>query len=350
MRGVRRVLGVLGVLGVLAPAAVHDPITTKITFDREIRAILRARCVSCHAPGAPAPMALTTYEEVRPWARTIKDQVLTRRMPIWHAAHGYGAFANDPSLTSAEMAAIASWVDGGQPRTAGASGAPAPVSPAASAASPPGAATPWSLDPATAAFRRAATALTIPASAIDARVRLDARWIGGWDFEPGDQFVTSATFTSADGAAIGTWTAGDGPVRLPAGAGVAVTSPIRVMIERRTRTDYEKPFAAAASVLRVAPLADQPARRVWIERAACGAPRIRRQAAVLAVRPLLASGASARIWLERPGAPRTIVGWFRDADPRYPRTYWLTRPADLPAEARVQSDVSCEVELTLSTR
>src|SRR5262249_44677619 len=90
-----------------AGTAAHDPITTKVTFDREIRAILQTRCASCHAPGAPAPMPLATYDEVRPWARAIKDQILTRRMPIWHAAHGYGAVANDPSLRPAELAVIA---------------------------------------------------------------------------------------------------------------------------------------------------------------------------------------------------------------------------------------------------
>ena len=75
----------------------HDPVTTKVTFAREIRAIMAARCASCHVEGGPAPMPLVTYEEVRAWARGIKEQVLTRRMPKWHAARGFGAFKNDPS-------------------------------------------------------------------------------------------------------------------------------------------------------------------------------------------------------------------------------------------------------------
>jgi hypothetical protein len=67
-------------------------------------------------------MSLTTYEQARPWARAIKEEVLTRRMPKWHAARGYGAFANDPSLSPFEIALIAAWVDGGAPR--GSAGAP----------------------------------------------------------------------------------------------------------------------------------------------------------------------------------------------------------------------------------
>jgi hypothetical protein len=79
------VVGVFGVLHVQAWAPnreargrLHDPVT-KVTYAREVRAVLQARCTSCHSPGGPAPMPLTTYDEVRPWARAIKDQVLTRR-------------------------------------------------------------------------------------------------------------------------------------------------------------------------------------------------------------------------------------------------------------------------------
>jgi hypothetical protein len=68
-------IALAGVLLALAGArpTAHDPITTKVTFAREIRAILSARCTICHAPGGSAPMPLTTYEEVRPWARAIKE-------------------------------------------------------------------------------------------------------------------------------------------------------------------------------------------------------------------------------------------------------------------------------------
>ena len=60
-------------------------------------------------------MPLTTYAEARPWAKAIKEEVLTRRMPKWHAARGYGNFANDPSLSPFEIALISAWADGGAP-------------------------------------------------------------------------------------------------------------------------------------------------------------------------------------------------------------------------------------------
>jgi mono/diheme cytochrome c family protein len=99
----------------LATLRGHDLITTRVTWNAEVKRIVQARCVSCHSSGGRAPMALTTYKESRPWARAIKEEVLTRRMPKWHAMRGYGSFSNDPSLSSFEIALIAAWVDGGAP-------------------------------------------------------------------------------------------------------------------------------------------------------------------------------------------------------------------------------------------
>ena len=100
-----------------ARAAAHERITTTVTWDREVSPIIQARCLSCHGAGAKTTMPLTSYAEARPWARAIKHEVLTRRMPIWNAARGYGDFANDPSLSPFEIALIAAWVDGGAPKT-----------------------------------------------------------------------------------------------------------------------------------------------------------------------------------------------------------------------------------------
>jgi hypothetical protein len=93
----------------------HDPISTKVTWEREIGPLVQARCVPCHSAGGRAPMSLTTYEEARPWARAIREEVLTRRMPMWHVVRGYGDFSNDPSLSPFEVGLFAAWADGGAP-------------------------------------------------------------------------------------------------------------------------------------------------------------------------------------------------------------------------------------------
>jgi mono/diheme cytochrome c family protein len=97
--------------------AAHDRITTRVTWTREIAPLVAARCASCHHAGGSSTIALDTYQQARPWAAAIKEEVLTRRMPRWYAARGYGDFANDPSLSPFEIALIAAWVDGGAPES-----------------------------------------------------------------------------------------------------------------------------------------------------------------------------------------------------------------------------------------
>ena len=114
--GTRALSTVLGLTAAVAVVAAHDPITTRVTWTGEISRIVQARCVTCHSPDGRGPMSLRTYEDARPWARAIKEEVMTRRMPKWHAVRGYGDFSNDPSLSAFEIALIAAWADGGAPR------------------------------------------------------------------------------------------------------------------------------------------------------------------------------------------------------------------------------------------
>jgi hypothetical protein len=91
----------------------HDPITTKITWDAEISRIVNRRCLACHGLGTSVD--LSSYEQARPWAKAIRNQVLQRRMPPWGAVKGFGEFRNDPSLTPLEIEMITQWVEGGAP-------------------------------------------------------------------------------------------------------------------------------------------------------------------------------------------------------------------------------------------
>lgn len=94
----------------------HDPIGRRVTWTGDIERIVQARCVRCHSEGGRGPMSLATYEDARPWARAMREEVLARRMPKWHAVRGFGDFRNDPSLSPFEIALIAAWADGGAPR------------------------------------------------------------------------------------------------------------------------------------------------------------------------------------------------------------------------------------------
>jgi hypothetical protein len=88
-----------------------------VTFNKDIAPIFQKACQNCHRPGSIAPMSLLTYQDARPWARSIKVKVVKRQMPPWHIDRNVGLnqFKDDPSLTDAEIATISAWVDQGAP-------------------------------------------------------------------------------------------------------------------------------------------------------------------------------------------------------------------------------------------
>lgn len=118
VRAATLVAGFVMLLGALVampqPVYSHKPITTNIIFKNEIAQIFQRKCFQCHSENNLA-MSLTTYTEVRPWARAIREEVLERKMPPWQAVQGYGHFANDISLNGREKEIILSWADGGAP-------------------------------------------------------------------------------------------------------------------------------------------------------------------------------------------------------------------------------------------
>jgi hypothetical protein len=89
---------------------------TPVTFAKDVLPILQKNCQSCHRPGQIAPMALLTYEQVRPWARSIKSKVESRQMPPWFADPQYGHFANDRSLAQRDIDTLVRWADAGAPQ------------------------------------------------------------------------------------------------------------------------------------------------------------------------------------------------------------------------------------------
>jgi mono/diheme cytochrome c family protein len=100
----------------VTPSGSADGLTNSkadVTFNNDVAPILFKNCVQCHRPGEAAPMSLLSYKEARPWACSIREKVLSREMPPWHADPHVGQFSNAPRLTQAEIDTITAWVDGG---------------------------------------------------------------------------------------------------------------------------------------------------------------------------------------------------------------------------------------------
>jgi len=88
-----------------------------VTYAKDIAPIFQAKCEECHRKGTAAPMSLISYQEVRPWAKAIRERVITRNMPPWHLDKTVGIqkFSNDRSLSDDQIATIVRWVDSGAP-------------------------------------------------------------------------------------------------------------------------------------------------------------------------------------------------------------------------------------------
>ncbi|MBA3270786.1 MAG: thiol-disulfide isomerase, partial [Acidobacteria bacterium] len=86
------------------------------TFSKDVAPVLYKHCTTCHRPGEVAPMSLLTYEETRPWARSIRDNVANDVMPPWHADAAHGQWLNERRLTAEEKDVITRWVAAGAPQ------------------------------------------------------------------------------------------------------------------------------------------------------------------------------------------------------------------------------------------
>ncbi len=122
---VRAFLGLSVAATFATPVGTAPQATTTaaaVTFTKDIAPILQRSCQNCHRPNSIAPMSLLTYEDARPYAASIKRRTAIRNrqgtMPPWYIEKDLGIqhYKNDISLSDAEVAKIAAWVDAGAPR------------------------------------------------------------------------------------------------------------------------------------------------------------------------------------------------------------------------------------------
>lgn len=108
----------LASLNLSASSAVTPAPVGEVTFSKDIAPILQRSCQTCHRPDSIAPMSLLTYEQVRPFARAIRQMTTTRQMPPWFIEKNVGIqhFLEDTSLSDADLGKIAAWVEAGAPQ------------------------------------------------------------------------------------------------------------------------------------------------------------------------------------------------------------------------------------------
>ena len=113
-------------VGAQAPAKSGAQATVP-TFSKDVAPIFYKKCTSCHRAGEIGPMALVTYQDARPWAKSIATKVAAGVMPPWHGESASSAFVNDRRLSDRDKATIVAWANGGAPEGNSADLPPAPT-------------------------------------------------------------------------------------------------------------------------------------------------------------------------------------------------------------------------------
>ena len=205
------------------------------TFYKDIAPLFQENCQGCHRQGGTqlggmiAPMPLTTYDEVRPWARAIAKKVAAKEMPPWFASPEFhGVFANERTLTEEQIATVVGWVEAGAP-----AGNPADAPPPKQWDDYEG----WIIGKPDLVLDLAEPFwiedgvrdlnISLKAEAITAEMLPEARWIEAVEFRPGSDAVhhiigsTRAASAEAPGATgmFGGIAPGTEPFRLPKGFG-----------------------------------------------------------------------------------------------------------------------------------
>jgi hypothetical protein len=311
----------------------HTPITTNILFNREVVRILKDNCLGCHRKGGIAPMSLASYEEARPWAKAIKEELLERRMPPWPAVKGYGSFANAPLLSQGDVDKIVNWVEGGAPR-----GDPALL--------PPGPlfSDDWPLGPPD--VQLAPDAPQEVAAEADERVELrwtlvpGERWLSAFDVKPGTRAVVHCAALFLRGtrpALLGTWVPGYQPSRLP--EGVARRLPAQATLLLRLHYKGAGEAMSDRSVLGLYFNERRPARelRELALRRSGESTRLGAAADAIAIVPRQDPRvASLQATAYRPDGTSEVLVWVREPKADWQQTLVFKKPVALPRGTRIE--------------
>jgi hypothetical protein len=341
-------------------ASPHVAITTLLRFNKEISPILNARCAQCHAPDGMA-MPLQTWDETRPWAVAIKEEILSRHMPPWPAERGYGAFANDDALTPRELEILTTWIDGGVPDG---DGQPAPYVDHRAhwmMGNPPHIANP---DPMAAPKKNADGSTRL---ILDPQLTTDT-WISGFDFKTGDPMLRAAFFSVlGTGQYVGGWTPWSTTLQLPKGVAIKVPAGSRIAVDlvhgpatpkADARAELglyvpDGPVSATSDIVLkpdVAHLRDEKG-RAQIEQT------LLVSRSLLGVRVQMSAGGRAiELRARRPDGWTEPLLWIRNYSQQWQSPYVFKRPVALPAGSVIQvssyfdpADAAPRLILTLST-
>jgi hypothetical protein len=339
-----------GIASMAVPLYPHETITTTVAYDKEIVRVLRKKCTMCHSADNLG-MPLTTWEETRPWARDIEEQVLERHMPTWSAISGYGHFSNDIGLTNREIQFIVSWVEGNGPKSRGEGIENFGEGTVAPKAAPSG--LQWKNGKPDAIVPLAGEALEPGDTNLVRRVTLDPhitaeKLVQSIEFEPDDRRVLRAAVFSVKetGQWLGSWTPWAPVTTLPENTAFRIPAGSHIVAELHFQAPNERVKSGGSLGLHFAakPAAHHPSDMVLETRreGPADAPRFRcasriaAESQVLAFLPELPDGIdSFDVSARKPDGTTEVLLLVRHAMPDWPMPYVLSDPVTLPANTEI---------------
>lgn len=332
-RAIRTSLLAVYVLMISPAVPAHEPITTKVTFNKEIVRILQQRCLGCHQDGGFAPMSLGTYAEARPWAKAMKEEILERRMPPWNAAKGFGDYANDRSLSQLEVELLVDWVEGGAPK--GDDKDIPKIKPSEDFGKPD---------------------LVFDGKASPAVKKQE--WVNAWMFTPTSGAVDFAEFWIEDTAHhrtyLGSWVPPERFIAWPDDMAQSLPAGSRIVVKEHVSPSAaggEAGAAPASGKLALFFASKPPADSIRHMPLPCGATSIPAGLSALALMPRGPMEVEAAL----PDGQTDVMGLFRNDKAGYRPTYRFRRPVFLPAGSKISTHSagnggSCSAMLTYIAR
>ena len=317
----------------------HKPITSKYTYTEDVYPIVSRHCGSCHAPGGVAPMSLLTFDEARPWAESIRQELASGHMPPWFGDPGFAGLKDPHKLSPRDLDVVLTWVTGGTPH--GPANLPGDAPKAAVVRSAWRRGRPNLTLQMPAAFNLPAGTSEDTQEFVLETARDRDRFIAAADLLPGTPAIVhdAVIFVrTADGTRetiLSTWLPGSTPATIGTGVGFPwrVGEPLGVRIHYKKTWKFENKSAADRSTVGLYYLTTAAAREVrHLDLSASGAivEEDAQALAVVALRHAAVPGdADVRIEAVRPDGSRVPVAKF-GARPGWDQRYWLARPLMLP--------------------
>lgn len=337
----------------------HEVVNTKVTFDREIVRILKRKCLACHSEGNLG-IPLTTYEQTRPWARAIEEELLRRHMPPWRAVPGYGQFANDMGLTNRELQFFIAWIEGNGPKTREQrlivnidQGTTRPSERLVLDFDRWQLGKPDLLKPLAARSIPAGQGDQVHHEIVDLGLNAD-RWIRALEFRPGDRRVVRAAFFSVQetGQWLGSWTPWYGVTTLPENTAyrVAAGSHVVAEIHYRSANQSVEDRGALGVYFASGPAAHSPidlvveAKREGASNPSSekfrGSVKIPAAVNLLALKPDVEAGVeSVEVSARKPDGTVQVLLLLRDVLPEWPTPYMFKEPVPLPKNTELSATV-----------